>query len=93
MNNRSGIRVPSVCQMAANLRTGTMKNADENVYEFPYIKPPELGWFESLKKEMWNPETRQVMGRTGKSWGKLMYCKLTPYSVKPFTLLVASSVE
>lgn len=70
-----------------------MKKADENVYEFPYIKPEELGCVDSLKKEIWNPETRQVLGRTGKSWGKFMYCKLTPYSVKPFTLLVARCVE
>jgi len=61
--------------MATDLRTGTTENTDDDIYEFPYRKPEELGWIESWKKEMWNPETRQVLGRTGKSWGKFMYCK------------------
>jgi hypothetical protein len=71
--------------MATDPRTETTKNVDEDVYEFPYRKPEELGWVEEWKKEIWNPETRQVLGRTGKSWGEFMYCKLITYCVKPFT--------
>jgi sodium/potassium-transporting ATPase subunit beta len=55
--------------MATDLRTGSTENTVEDVYEFPYRKPPELGWIDSWKKEIWNPETRQVLGRTGKNWG------------------------
>jgi hypothetical protein len=58
--------------MAADLRTGKTKNNAEDVYEFPYIKPEELGWVESCKREIWNPETRQFFGRTGRSWGEFM---------------------
>jgi hypothetical protein len=70
--------------MATDLQRETTKNSLEDVYEFPYRKPEEVGWVESWKKEIWNPETRQVLGRTGKSWGEFMYCKLAHYCVKLF---------
>jgi hypothetical protein len=53
-----------------------MTSADD-VYEFPYIRPEELGLVESWKRELWNPETRQVLGRTGKSWGESLFYNLT----------------
>jgi hypothetical protein len=51
----------------------TTTGADGDIYEFPYIRPEKLGWVDSWKKEIWNPETRQVLGRTGKSWGKFPF--------------------
>jgi len=71
--------------MANDLRTGNTENTDEDIYEFPYRKPEELGWVDGCKKEIWNPETRQVLGRTGKSWSEFMYCNLAHYCVKLFT--------
>jgi hypothetical protein len=71
--------------MATDLRTGATKDTDDSVYDFPYRRPEDLGWVENWKKEIWNPETRQVLGRTGKSWGEFMNCKLAPYSVNLFT--------
>jgi len=68
--------------MATDLRTGTTNNTADDVYEFPYVKPEELGCVESWKKEIWNPKTRQVLGRTGKSWGEFKNCKLAPYVAK-----------
>ena len=77
--------------MAAVRGTRTKKNTADDVYEFPYIKPEDLGWLENWKRELWNPDTRQVLGRTGKSWGEFMYYKLSPYIVKHFTSLLVSS--
>jgi hypothetical protein len=51
----------------------TVTSADDDIYEFPYIRPEKLGLAESLKREIWNPETRQVLGRTGKSWGECLF--------------------
>ncbi|XP_023708792.1 sodium/potassium-transporting ATPase subunit beta-2 isoform X1 [Cryptotermes secundus] len=42
---------------------------EDDVYEFPYVRPEKRGLIESWKRELWNPETRQILGRTGKSWG------------------------
>jgi hypothetical protein len=70
--------------MATDLQAGTTKDTDDSIYEFPYKKPEELGLVESWKKELWNPKTRQVLGRTGKSWGEFMFCKSAPYSVNLF---------
>jgi hypothetical protein len=58
--------------MATDLRTGTTNNVADDVYEFPYKKPEELGWVDGFKREIWNRQTRQVLGRTGKSWGEFM---------------------
>jgi hypothetical protein len=57
-------------QLQPGLPAGTVTSVDDDVYEFPYRKPEELGLVESWKKEIWNTETRQFFGRTGKSWGE-----------------------
>jgi hypothetical protein len=59
-----------------------MTSTDDDIYEFPYIKPEKLGLVQSWKRELWNPETRQVLGRTGKSWGEFVLYKLTVYDIK-----------
>jgi hypothetical protein len=73
--------------MATDLQTEIRKNSLEDIYEFPYRKPEEVGCAESWKREIWNPETRQVLGRTGKSWGEFMYSKLANYCVKLFHVI------
>lgn len=55
--------------MASDLQGQLMTNEAGRVYEFPYMKPEDLGWVENWKREIWNPRTRQFFGRTGKSWG------------------------
>lgn len=35
-----------------------------------YEAPPEMDKLESLKTFIYNPDTGQVLGRTGASWGK-----------------------
>nr|CAD7588161.1 unnamed protein product [Timema genevievae] len=34
----------------------------------PYEKPAELTKWETFKHVLWDPETRQFLGRTAKSW-------------------------
>jgi hypothetical protein len=58
-----------------------MANADD-VYEFPYVRPEKFGLVESWKRELWNPETREVLGRTGKSWGESPFYNLTVDDIK-----------
>lgn len=33
-------------------------------------RPEKIGAWTGFKQFLWNPETSQVMGRTGGSWGK-----------------------
>jgi hypothetical protein len=60
----------------------TVTSANDDIYEFPYIRPEKLGLVESWKREIWNPDTRQVLGRTGKSWGEFLFYNLTIYGIK-----------
>lgn len=43
------------------------------VAEQYYAPPPDLGKWESLRIFLWNSETGQFLGRTGSSWGKLLF--------------------
>jgi hypothetical protein len=59
----------------------TVTSADD-IYEFPYIRPEKLGLVEGWKREIWNPNTRQVLGRTGKSWGESLFYNVTIYDIR-----------
>ena len=68
--------------MASDLQGELITNEAGRVYEFPYMKPEDLGWVENWKREIWNPRTRQFFGRTGKSWGEFIYYKLVSLQYK-----------
>lgn len=40
-----------------------------------FNRPEKLGAWVGLKQFLWNPETKQFMGRTSGSWGKLLNIK------------------
>ncbi|XP_069691959.1 sodium/potassium-transporting ATPase subunit beta-2-like [Periplaneta americana] len=45
---------------------------NSSTYEFPYVKPERLRWSENVRKEIWNAETHEFLGRTAKSWGGIL---------------------
>ncbi|XP_049802464.1 sodium/potassium-transporting ATPase subunit beta-2-like [Schistocerca nitens] len=58
--------------------TTTVANNDED--PFPYMRPSALGKWESFKLEIWNPSTKQFLGRTAKSWGGIVLFYLIFYA-------------
>ncbi|KAF2905834.1 hypothetical protein ILUMI_00340 [Ignelater luminosus] len=53
------------------------KESENGVYEFPYmIKPSQKTTWEAIKTGIWDPSTKQFLGRTAKSWFQILifYC-------------------
>lgn len=49
------------------------KENENGVYEFPYMaKPVSRTKWEAFKIFIWNPSTKEALGRTGQSWGKIL---------------------
>ncbi|KAK5646773.1 hypothetical protein RI129_005237 [Pyrocoelia pectoralis] len=49
------------------------KENENGVYEFPYmVKPVYRNKCEAFKAFLWNPSTREALGRTGPSWAKIL---------------------
>jgi len=46
------------------------KGVDDQLSSF-YLPPPTLTKWEAFSQFIWNPETGQVLGRTGSSWAKV----------------------
>lgn len=44
--------------------------ADKNKTGDFFNRPEKLGAWIGFKQFLWNPETKQFMGRTSSSWGK-----------------------
>ncbi|KAF5289304.1 hypothetical protein FQA39_LY15142 [Lamprigera yunnana] len=56
------------------------KENDNGVYEFPYmVKKSEKTKWETFKSFIWNPNTNEVLGRTGPNWGKILLFYLIFY--------------
>lgn len=47
--------------------------ADKNKLGEFYTRPAKLGKWEGFKQFLWNSETSECLGRTGSSWGKLLF--------------------
>lgn len=49
------------------------KESENGVYEFPYMRPDSnrTNW-EKLQLAIWDPSSRQFLGRTAKNWGEWM---------------------
>lgn len=52
------------------------KEAENGVYEFPYMRPQNnRSKWESLRLNIWDSSEGKFLGRTAKSWGKLLQFK------------------
>ncbi|KAJ4443645.1 hypothetical protein ANN_05319 [Periplaneta americana] len=65
--------VEAECTTSSRGNNGSQSAADaamhnSSTYEFPYVKPERLRWSENVRKEIWNAETHEFLGRTAKSW-------------------------
>jgi len=48
------------------------KETENGMYEFPYRKPIERSAWETFRTSLWDPKTKTVFGRTGRSWVQLV---------------------
>ncbi|XP_067007708.1 sodium/potassium-transporting ATPase subunit beta-2 [Anabrus simplex] len=59
-----------------------MATTDKMDYEIPsyMVRPPTYGKWESVRLGIWNPTTKQFLGRTAKSWGGIILFYLIFYA-------------
>ncbi|XP_018325786.1 sodium/potassium-transporting ATPase subunit beta-1 [Agrilus planipennis] len=48
------------------------EKTENGTFDFPYMKPPTKTTWETIKTALWNPDTKEVFGRTGKNWAQLL---------------------
>lgn len=65
------------------------KESENGVYEFPYmIKPVQKTKWETIKTGIWDPSTKEFLGRTAKSWRKFFFDFLKNIAYRFFIFLV-----
>ncbi|XP_063244558.1 sodium/potassium-transporting ATPase subunit beta-2-like [Bacillus rossius redtenbacheri] len=58
----------------------TENSTNKTSYAFPPEKPEPIGKWAKIRRAIWNPESKQFLGRTGKSWAGILFFYVCFYS-------------